>query len=124
MLMIKIAPDQSVPGQFGTEQQRMSSIAGLPFRAGPRRPLHIHAVIIPASGPASTTGMWRKVQLLFSRVAQSFRLMVGVRDYQAYLAHMHLHHPAQQAMTEKQFHRYCVDARYGGKGGKLSKCPC
>lgn len=60
---------------------------------------------------------------LLRRLQQSFRLMVGVPDYPTYLDHMRNHHPDLEPMDEKTFFRYCVDARYPGKGG-LKRCPC
>lgn len=104
---------------------RPGYIRGLPFKATPGKRLHIHAIIMTKPEPVlPLKGIWSHLRLCLSRVVQSFRLMVGVRDYQAYLLHLQTHHPEQQPMSEKQFHRYCVDARYGGKGGKLNKCPC
>lgn len=104
---------------------RPGYIRGLPFKATPGKRLHIHAIIMTKPEPVlPLKGIWPHLRLCLSRVVQSFRLMVGVRDYQAYLLHLQTHHPEQQPMSEKQFHRYCVDARYGGKGGKLNKCPC
>ncbi len=50
--------------------------------------------------------------------------MVGVQDYQTYLQHMRLHHPERSPMSEREFHRYCLDARFPSQGGKLGKCPC
>ena len=41
-----------------------------------------------------------------------------------YLRHMQQHHPAATPMTEKAFHRYCLEARFPSKGGKIGKCPC
>ena len=122
MQMIKTMPEQYGPDSSRqVRQQHM----GLPFRANPVSHLRIHAVIINQPEPAQhIKGMWLNTRLLFSRVAQSFRLMVGVRDYQVYRAHMLQHHSGQQPMTEKEFYRYCVDARYGGKAGKLNKCLC
>lgn len=64
------------------------------------------------------------LRLLMSRVAQTFRLMVGVQDYPGYLRHMNQQHPQTKPMTEKEFHRYCLDARFPSKAGKLGKCPC
>ncbi|RRZ95675.1 YbdD/YjiX family protein [Erwinia sp. 198] len=64
------------------------------------------------------------LRLLMSRLAQCFRLMVGVQDYQTYLRHMQQHHPANKAMTEKEFHRYCLEARFPSVAGKVGKCPC
>lgn len=64
---------------------------------------------------------WR---LLLNRLAQSFRLMVGVRDYQTYLRHMQQQHPHKTPMTSREFHRYCLDARFPSKPGVVGKCPC
>lgn len=102
-----------------------SPVRGLPFKASQAKGLRIQGIICaqPYHQPVATN-YWQKVLLFFSRLAQSLRLMVGVRDYQVYLLHMRSHHPQQQPMSEKQFYRYCVDARYGAKAGKLGKCPC
>ncbi len=64
------------------------------------------------------------LRLLMSRLAQSFRLMVGVQHYPTYLLHMQRQHPETKPMTEKEFHRYCLEARFPSKAGKLGKCPC
>ncbi|MEM6159180.1 CstA-like transporter-associated (seleno)protein [Erwinia sp. P6884] len=77
------------------------------------------AVMEVSSAPAPLT-----LRLLMSRLAQSFRLMVGVQDYPTYLRHMHQQHPGTKPMTEKEFHRYCLDARFPSQAGKLGKCPC
>lgn len=66
----------------------------------------------------------KTVKLIWQRLQQSFRLMVGVPDYQTYLEHMAKNHPDLVAMDEKTFHRYCVDARYPSAGGSMKKCPC
>ena len=60
------------------------------------------------------------------RLAQALRLMVGVHDYEQYLAHQHALHPQEQALTREEFYRRCVDARYGGKSGGRpeGRCPC
>ena len=65
----------------------------------------------------SWRALWRGLQ-------RSFRLMVGVQDYQNYRQHMRTHHPDQTPMDERAFHRYCLEARFPGKAGKLGKCPC
>ena len=64
------------------------------------------------------------LRLLVSRLAQSFRLMVGVQDYGNYVRHMQQKHPQAVPMTEKEFHRYCLEARFPSKAGKIGKCPC
>ena len=60
----------------------------------------------------------------WQRLQQSFRLMVGVPDYQTYLEHMKAHHPDLTPMDAQTFYRHCVDARYPSAGGTLKKCPC
>lgn len=66
----------------------------------------------------------KTVQMIWQRLQQSFRLMVGVPDYQNYVEHMKKHHPDLEPMDEKTFHRYCVDARYPSAAGAMKKCPC
>lgn len=62
--------------------------------------------------------------LVFQRVAQTCRMMVGVGDYARYCEHMQQHHPELTPMTESEYFRYCQAARYPSKGGKISRCPC
>lgn len=57
-------------------------------------------------------------------VAQAFRLMVGVQDYERYVAHMAEKHPELTPLSREAFFRACQEARYPGKHGKISKCPC
>lgn len=66
---------------------------------------------------------WSRIATLWQRLQQSFRLMVGVPDYQTYLEHMRQHHPDLEAMEAKTFYRHCVDSRYPSSGN-LKKCPC
>ncbi|RUP36937.1 MAG: YbdD/YjiX family protein [Acinetobacter sp.] len=70
------------------------------------------------------TQNWKRVATLWRHLQQSFRLMVGVPDYQTYVTHMREHHPDLTPMDEKTFFRYCVDARYPSAGGTMKKCPC
>lgn len=67
---------------------------------------------------------WSRIATLWQRLQQSFRLMVGVPDYQTYLEHMKAHHPDLTPMDAQTFYRHCVDARYPSAGGNLKKCPC
>ncbi len=67
---------------------------------------------------------WSRIATLWQRLQQSFRLMVGVPDYQTYVAHMQQHHPDLAPMDVKTFYRYCVDSRYPSAGGGMKKCPC
>ena len=67
---------------------------------------------------------WSKIAVLWKRLQQSFRLMVGVPDYQNYVEHMQKHHPDLTPMDEKTFYRHCVDARYPSAKNGIKKCPC
>ena len=49
-------------------------------------------------------------------VGQAMRLMVGVPDYDTYVAHMRATHPDQEPMSYEVFFRNRQDARYGGAG--------
>jgi uncharacterized short protein YbdD (DUF466 family) len=46
-------------------------------------------------------------------LGQSMRLMVGLPDYDNYLAHMELTHPGQAPMSYEEFFRERQQARYG-----------
>jgi uncharacterized short protein YbdD (DUF466 family) len=50
---------------------------------------------------------------------QSLRLMVGVPEYDTYVAHMRNNHPGQHVMPYQEFFRERQEARYGGK---ISRC--
>ena len=66
--------------------------------------------------------MRRMWQLLWQRSKQAGLLMVGVSDYQQYLAHMRMHHPDHAVMSEAQWISRAQEARFGGR--KMGKCPC
>lgn len=46
------------------------------------------------------------------------RMMVGVPNYDAYVAHARATHPDRPVMTYEEFFRNRLDARYGGGPGK------
>ena len=52
------------------------------------------------------------------RLRQSLRLMVGVPEYDTYVAHMRNRHPDQPVMPYEAFFRERQEARYGGKVGR------
>ncbi len=51
-------------------------------------------------------------------LGQSLRLMVGLPDYQTYVAHMESTHPDREPMSYEAFFRERQQARYGGGQGK------
>ncbi len=52
-------------------------------------------------------------------LGQSLRLMVGLPDYQTYVAHMESTHPDRAPMTYEEFFRERREARYGGGQGRV-----
>lgn len=62
------------------------------------------------------------IQQVWQKLKQTGALMVGVPDYQRYVAHMREKHPELEPLSEGDFIRARMDARYGGKG--VGKCPC
>lgn len=55
-------------------------------------------------------------------LGQAMRLMVGIPDYETYLAHMQLTHPGKPVMSYEEFFRERQEARYGGKNGRGMRC--
>jgi uncharacterized short protein YbdD (DUF466 family) len=53
-------------------------------------------------------------------LGQSMRLMVGLPEYDAYLAHMERTHPDQPVLSYEEFFRERQAARY--KSGKAGCC--
>ncbi|WP_371113270.1 YbdD/YjiX family protein [Nitrosomonas sp. Nm33] len=53
--------------------------------------------------------------------SRSMRLMVGVPEYDTYVAHMKNSHPDQPIMSYPKFFRERQESRYGGNG-KISRC--
>jgi uncharacterized short protein YbdD (DUF466 family) len=59
---------------------------------------------------------------LVSKLKRTARLMVGVPDYESYVAHRKSHHPGEPVMTFEEFFRERQSSRYGASGGKISRC--
>lgn len=55
-------------------------------------------------------------------VKQTARLMVGVPDYDTYVAHRQANHPDQPVMTKPEFFRNSQDRRYGGSTNGVFRC--
>ncbi|MEI5996524.1 YbdD/YjiX family protein [Paraburkholderia bengalensis] len=51
-------------------------------------------------------------------LGQAMRLMVGLPDYETYVAHMRETHPDGAVMSYEEFFRERQSARYGGGAGK------
>jgi uncharacterized short protein YbdD (DUF466 family) len=55
-------------------------------------------------------------------IAKTARLMVGMPDYQVYVAHRQSRHPGEPIMSYEEFFRERQSNRYGENGGKISRC--
>jgi len=66
--------------------------------------------------------MKAKAQTLFRQIRNTARLMVGVPDYDVYVAHRRAQHPGESIMSYAEFFRDRQDSRYGAKSGKISRC--
>ena len=55
-------------------------------------------------------------------ILRTARLMVGVPDYNAYVAHRKELHPGEAIMSYEDFFRERQASRYGTNGGKISRC--
>ncbi len=70
--------------------------------------------------------MFKAATLTLSAVGtgliKTARLMVGVPDYDAYVAHRKAAHPGEPVMSFEEFFRERQQSRYGANGGKISRC--
>jgi uncharacterized short protein YbdD (DUF466 family) len=55
-------------------------------------------------------------------IAQTARLMVGVPDYETYVARHRSVHPSEPEMTLAEFHRNRVEQRYGAGPNRAPRC--
>jgi uncharacterized short protein YbdD (DUF466 family) len=81
--------------------------------------------LTPAHGGEATAPaapVTSPLRRLWCKLREGGALMVGVPDYDRYVAHMREHHPEQEPMTRDAFVRARMEARYGGQG--TGKCPC
>ena len=54
-------------------------------------------------------------------LGQAARLMVGLPDYETYVAHLRSQHPDLPVMSYEEFFRERQDARFGGNG-RVGRC--
>jgi uncharacterized short protein YbdD (DUF466 family) len=65
----------------------------------------------------------RKLVASFLKYRKQFvDLLVGVPNYERYVEHMKTHHPGEPIKSRKEFFCEAQEARYNGKGGKVSRC--
>ena len=59
-----------------------------------------------------------RVRHLFGRLAGVARAVLGVPDYDRYLAHMRAHHPRETPLSRSEFIGERLSARYEKPGAK------
>ena len=59
---------------------------------------------------------------VMKRAAETARLMVGVPDYDAYVARRRSAHPAEPIMTRTAFYRERTERRFGGGADRIGRC--
>jgi uncharacterized short protein YbdD (DUF466 family) len=63
-----------------------------------------------------------KLRFFWGRAVQTARLMVGIPDYETYVAHRKAHHPIEPVMSYAEFFRERQSARYATENGRLKGC--
>jgi uncharacterized short protein YbdD (DUF466 family) len=63
-----------------------------------------------------------RIALVWRRAVQTARLMVGIPDYDTYVAHRRAQHPGEPVMSYPEFFRERQKARYGCEGGRIRGC--
>jgi uncharacterized short protein YbdD (DUF466 family) len=72
--------------------------------------------------PVSTKVVRQRARLVCDMVVQTARLMVGIPDYDTYVAHRQTTHPDQPVMTHREFFRERQEARYAVSKGRFRGC--
>lgn len=62
--------------------------------------------------------MFNDLSKLGKYLGQAARLMVGLPDYETYVAHVRAKHPDKPVMSYEEFFRERQEARYGGGTGR------
>lgn len=62
------------------------------------------------------------INIVYRQGCQAARLMVGVPDYDAYVAHRKEVHPGEPIMSYEAFFKERQASRYGENGGRVSRC--
>ncbi|MFO1113933.1 MAG: YbdD/YjiX family protein [Rhodospirillales bacterium] len=82
----------------------------------------LKAIAASARGQQDVRGHLIRFRQWLSMLVKGSRQVCGIPDYQAYLAHQRRHHPEQPLLSYEAFFRERIDARYGGRNGKIRCC--
>ena len=66
--------------------------------------------------------MFNDLSRMGKYLGQAARMLVGMPDYDTYVAHMRNTHPEQTPMSYEAFFRERQDARYGAGKGRSIRC--
>ena len=66
--------------------------------------------------------MFKAALIWWGWAAKAARLMVGIPDYETYVAHRQAHHPDEPVMTYVEFFRERQNARYAVEKGRFKGC--
>jgi uncharacterized short protein YbdD (DUF466 family) len=62
------------------------------------------------------------MKLVLKRLSECFRLMIGIPDYNNYVAHQKKHHPQKKLMTYEEFFLERQKNRYGRSSSGTRCC--
>jgi uncharacterized short protein YbdD (DUF466 family) len=66
--------------------------------------------------------MMTDIRMMWGWAVKTARLMVGVPDYDTYVAHRQAHHPDEPVMSYVEFFRERQNARYACEKGRFKGC--
>ncbi len=66
--------------------------------------------------------MFKDLSKVGKYLGQAAKMLVGLPDYDTYVAHVQATHPDQVPMTYEEFFRERQEARYGGGNGRFGGC--
>ena len=69
-------------------------------------------------GPDPSVRPGRRIYSPLSRIGQVIRTIIGVPDYDGYLAHIQKFHPDTEPMSRTDFARDALSARYSRPGSR------
>jgi len=75
-----------------------------------------------AQPPGGRLPALAQARLVCDAVARTARLMVGVPDYDSYVAHRERTHPGEPVMSYEDFFRNRQQARYAFEKGRFRGC--
>ena len=70
----------------------------------------------PAAADAPTVAAASAPPARGQAIRQTCRRLLGIPDYDGYLAHRQQRHPGQAMLSEREFHAEAIDRKYGAAG--------